>query len=218
MPDQVVTELPNWLVRHICHPENHRLAKMPEKWTASTYSYRGPQYSTGRQDALHHMLPSHYRETERVSSVAVRHLDNNDYRLWSEVRQEFTYQQRIWNHDTNQYDDPPQAREIKARCRWCYQTYSLKDFASFAKRNHKNICAYTHNLKEVYAIQLRKRACILCRRATKEQRWGIPICGELCSEMWCSERYPSFEMRASIADARQAGVLRDTPSSAKEKP
>ena len=195
MADEPISQAPTWLIRHICKPENHRLPKRPDNW----YSSRGQSEWQNRFDRpwersrpAERYLPTHYANQGKTDRV--RHLETNDYRLWSEVRDGLSWKNA-------------RADLIKARCRWCLCRIQLKDFEAQARKLHKNACALTTSLRLVYEHLLKGGCCVVCDRVTPKQKWGLPICSPKCEEDWVFAETTSMPLQDAIADLRRAGQL-----------
>ena len=204
--DQIVTDLPRWLVRHICKPENRRLAGKfkPGYFTQYNSSYahsdswmRGSSRVWNEQrrcweDAPDRRLPVHYHGTHADRPDPVRaliaHLDQNDYRLWAEVR---------WPMRESM------SNLIMARCRWCHERFPLREFAQ-VKKTHKLTCNFTHNLREVFTICLQMGQCVACARHTRKQRWGLPLCDVNCQRTWMFATDHSDQLAHAVIKARLA--------------
>lgn len=216
MPETPIANLPRWLVRHICRPENHKLiGKMPKRWLDTFSSGYGhgrtfatlPMLPRHTHGFPHHhavvgedrRLPAHYSVTDpapqpqRMLTDLIAHLDNNDYRLWAEVRQQ---------------DPKSGTRLIMARCRWCHARFNLKHFEGSARKNHKHTCDYTHNLRAIYDLLLERGQCVQCNRHTREEAWGLPMCSEACRIEWKFSDSTSTTLAVGMVKTRNAGRLK----------
>lgn len=218
--DQPIQTLPRWLVSHICRPRTHKLlGKQPKFWsstqTHSGYghapgayhdSYRGQIYVNGRgfvplSKIERDVLPGHYRDIPITAPEPpsrkldqIPHLDNNDYRLWAEVRE---------IHDSSHL--------IKVRCRWCNERFFLRQWLDHVKTNHKQFCQFTHNLRAVFQILRDKGQCVVCNRHTPHEAWGLPMCNESCVKAWRFAERTSGYMAAAMHNARYNNLLREEP-------
>lgn len=201
-----LSELPRWLVRHICHPENHKLlGKFPSTWVGS-YSYSrgaagfhtpsipnrsGMFYTPGKGWTDKRPDPPAIRQAE--SHEPLFHLETNDYRLWSETRREL---------------NGAGGRLIEARCRWCNARISLRTFETVGRKGHKEVCDFTHNLRAVFDILRERGQCVVCNRHTPEETWGLPICCARCKVLWMQSARHTDPMLRAIEKAKLAGTLK----------
>lgn len=200
-------DLPRWLIRHICHAENHKLMqKRPFNWQSGSQQYWHSNSRTipdSRLPKIYQDIPMRPTDFAKGPSWAtaplaeVAHLGSNDYRLWSETR-------------TSMADGL--AKAIQARCRWCEAQYSLREFTTYAREYHKKFCPFTHNLTAVFEILLQRGNCVVCRSYTRQRRWGVPLCGVNCERRWQfaetkTEAFSAAQITASMENRLVSAVI-----------
>jgi len=196
--DKPLDVLPMWLIRHICHPENHRaIGKMPKSW----YSANQAIWQRGQVDRR---LPGHYRPAtqnigpvqENVLSITERpaHLNPNDYRLWAECRE--LHQRTL-------------TRLIVVRCRWCQKRFPLREFENGIRELHKETCWFTWNLREIFAKVVARGQCAACGQHTRQQRWGLPLCNTRCERAWMFAEQHNEVLGRAIIQCRLENRLKE---------
>jgi hypothetical protein len=53
------------------------------------------------------------------------------------------------------------------------------------RKAHQQISGCAGKLVEAYKLLNLDKKCIVCDEPTRNQEWGIPICGETCKRGWC---------------------------------
>ena len=158
-PDsELLTEIPDHLVRLICHSQGARSPKYP-KYAAFSNAYSsnsdtcGALYKTKRERKNHPATP-----------WVGGNLAQNDYRFW-----------RGWRNET----------AVSAFCRWCtFQAYDKpqRDTHFGAK---ENICTKALRTVYDYTRGINPKYCFICGKKTPATRWGFPICDDnSCRESW----------------------------------
>lgn len=133
-----------------------------------------------------------FAPSSRSLIETIAHLDENDYRLWAEVRT---------RHAENG------CRIIEARCRWCNQRYTLPAFNQVVRKTHKVNCNFTYNLRPIFEAMLKSGKCGVCGNHTPDQRWGIPICSPRCAVSWKFAEINSNEFHAAELRCGLLGLL-----------
>src|ERR1700676_3153551 len=99
------------------------------------------------------------------------------------------WEYRFWAADIS-----VNTRSVIAECRCCG---NIGGADINARHLHLNQGGCSRRLCAAYKLLLRDMVCIICNTKTHLQKWGVPICGNSCQEVWCvSDSQPPALKRA----------------------
>ena len=124
------------------------------------------------------------------TTVPDGNLGDSEYRFWVGVKEDCS---------------------MFAMCRACRMSvYGEKERENHKKDEKLHVAgmACTQQLIEVYKRLLTDGRCVVCNGYTKGKKWGVPLCGEKCEEIWKFSQTYNVNMQVTLKKVREVAVQR----------
>jgi|ERR671923_136941 hypothetical protein len=100
-----------------------------------------------------------------------------------------SWEYRFWAADLT---DPT---DLLAECRCCSSVFGNE----IGRKLHLGNNGCAKKLTAAYKLLLKDKICVVCDQKTHgKQKWGVPICGPVCQQVWCESQAQPNALTAAL--------------------
>lgn len=124
-------------------------------------------------------LPSVYQPIVLpLGKPGLKNFDGTEYRYWAAAPIEENRADSIYVYE----------------CRACGSMFTTK----VDRQDHHTKLGCTKKLVAAYKLLLKDNRCVICDKAPSKQKFGVPLCSEICIGLWCSEISKPAALEAAL--------------------